>query len=217
MKKTILLAGLLFVGVALTSCGGSEESGDDSSASVKCDEKNEITVHGNAELEGVDLKYVRAVKSGASLNGTRQRKTYLVCFSNMEITNNTMYFDEAKEGQYYVIADFEGEIIEGMDNEPKEIEAGNFIPGTMFDDGNIINMKAWVGTADKWKPTMIIQNNQEDEGSAKLTHVGDGHICGTFNVKSDGLEITGSFSTPIEDDLWEKAQELKAKMKELSK
>ncbi len=223
MSKKLLLVPVLLTSLILSSCGGEDSKSDEEKKEGEASTEETVSVSTsvsaeatseNADLSSVDFSHITAFKYGRSINAEKYRKSYVVVFSNQEITLSDlyMYTSQAKPGQYYIILEFLGEMVEGSDSDPSEISAGDFTVASMFEEGRVVDVFCMRGN-DEGRNDMIIQQKYEPNGTAKLTTANDGGVAGNVDLSVGGFTLKADFSTPIEKDYWAMALEQKEKMK----
>ncbi len=201
MKKTTLLLSTAILAIALAfSCGKSENSdnkapnGEKNSASV-CPEVSTVSVqstNGGYPKEPIDWSSVKssaAEWSFAGLGG--DSKALTVYLSNYTFTPEQLLSYNSLDLQ-----PGQGILILYFTNGQKDAAKGQYLISPKFD--NPMRISAGIYVQGKVK---VQFDDYKTEGSAEITELTTGKLCGKFSLKDPWSNISGSFTAPVAKSL----------------
>ncbi len=176
-----------------------------------CDEVTKLDVSFGDEPIAVgdfEVTHTAGFIAGMRYNGERTAKLAYLVFANYEPRLTSYNLDPPKEeGQVALMITFKTEskdvpFKQQMDEYKKmTLPTGAYGPGWMKREA-IFQVVYYVGGEKAGSGPAI---SDDAKGEATLTHATAGLVCGSIDFTSEkGTTIKGTFSVPIEKDMWVK-------------
>lgn len=197
MRKFLFIIAILPVLFIITGCGG-KNSGDtakggggDSAENNACPEKSAVTVqskNGGYPAEPIDWTNIKATAAKWGFSGLGgDSRSITVYLANTELTPENLanyYGTELAAGQGIIALSFT--------NGQKNSEAGIYKPNPQF----AAPMRISAGIYVKGKVTVQF-DDFKTEGTAEITEMTSGRVCGKFKLKDPWSSVEGIFSAPV--------------------
>ena len=138
----------------------------------------------------IDLTGIRAAKALVQTDGT-SLKVFLANrpYSAAQM-NSDMVIPVKNPGEAVLVLKF----MNGQD----KVASGEYTPAAGYGKPHSVTAEVQVPAAPSGVVISMVTASSRDSGSATISHIGDGWVCGRFDLKGQLGNVTGAFAAAVE-------------------